>query len=78
MDVLTYRYYVIDSTLLMFILVTLCVLDVLTYLAALFAETPAFVDCKVTKCIRKKNSLFFPLMIEDVQVLKNTGKRGSK
>ena len=54
MDVLTYRYYVIDSTLLMLILVTLCVLDVLTYLAALFAETPAFVDCKVTKCIRKK------------------------
>ena len=53
MDVLTYRYYVIDSTLLMLILVTLCALDVLTYLAALFAETPAFVDCKVSECEKK-------------------------
>ena len=46
------------------------VIDVLTYLAAFFTETPVFVDCKVTKCVEKKKSCVFAfLMIEDVQVV---------
>ena len=54
-------YYVIDSTLLILDVNPYMFITLFDICCSFFAETPVFVDCKVTKCVRKKNSVCFAL-----------------